>query len=63
MTELTNQVANRHIGSDFDDFLVEEVNAVAKKRVTDWLCRERATNRKIDGARKFRNSGKAKCKT
>lgn len=42
MTEFTNQVANRHIGNDFDDFLVEEgildeVNAVASKRVKEML--------------------------
>jgi hypothetical protein len=42
MTELTKQVTNRHIGSGFDDFLAEEgildeVNAVAVKRVKEML--------------------------
>lgn len=42
MTERSNQVVNPHIDGDFDDFLAEEgildeVTAVAAKRVNDML--------------------------
>lgn len=42
MMKRSDQVVNPHIGSDFDDFLVEEgildeVNAVAAKRVNEML--------------------------
>lgn len=53
MTEFTKQVANRHIGNDFDDFLVEEgildeVNAVAAERVKEMLDMNRGLAAAMD---------------
>lgn len=51
--ERSVQVVNPHIGSDFDDFLVEEgildeVNAVAAKRVKEMLGLNRGQDAAMD---------------